>query len=233
MRVLSKLFKRSAIALAAAMAMCAMFTGTAFATDFTVNCHVSNADGSTTAVSETIDIDQVITSSRSAVYGQYYKNGAWNVLATTKYATFQEVINSALSMYNADHFTSYSYSDLYWSTGTMTLTVADEGGKTYTKYYPTQADMTTRLNFYGTATNSITSFAALTPSYTNCGAVFARMYGSAATASGSTATAAASTAVSSQTESAYPRLITGCSSDMTSSTAMGKRYVYDVTGISL
>ena len=220
------------VAVIAAVAMALAFSLPAFAD---TNVKVSGTFSNGKAISETVDLDNLYKSDLTPVYGMYYKSNAWNVLATTSYVSVENVMQTAVDQYNKKNRVSYKLSDLYDTSKTMTLTVADDGGTTYTKYYPTYADIFSTKSFFGDALNTnATLTGSLLTSTNPTGAVLAKSYGLAATASGATASTAASAALAKESvTSAYPRLITGCATDMTTSTAMGKRYVYDVTGITL
>lgn len=220
------------VAVIAAVAMALAFSLPAFAD---TNVKVSGTFDDDTPISETVNIDNLYKSGLTPVYGMYYKSSAWNVLATTSYVSVEDVLNTAIAQYNKTSGESYTLSDLYTPSDKMTLTVADDGGTTYTKYYPTYADIFSTKSFFGDALNSdLTLASSLLTSTNPTGAVLAKSYGLAATASGATASTAASAALAKESvSSAYPRLITGCATDMTNTTAMGKRYVYDVTGITI
>ncbi len=188
-----------------------------------------------TPISETVNIDNLYKSNLTPVYGMYYKSSAWNVLATTSYVSVEDVLKAAIAQYNMTSGESYTLSDLYTPSDTMTLTVADNGGITYTKYYPTYADIFSTKSFFGDALNTDLALTSSLLTSTNpTGAVLAKSYGLATADAGATASTAASAALAKESvTSAYPRLITGCATDMTTSAAMGKRYVYDITGITI
>jgi hypothetical protein len=215
-----------------AVAMALACSSLAFAD---TNVKVSGTFSDGTAISEDVNLDDLYESGLTPVYGMYYKSSAWNVLATTSYVSVEDVMNEAISQYNYDNKTKYTLANLYTASKKMTLTVADDGGTTYTKYYPTYADIFSTKSFFGGALNTNSTLTGSLLTSTNpTGAVLAKSYGLAATASGATASTAASAALAKESvTSEYPRLITGCATDMTTSTAMGKRYVYDVTGITL
>lgn len=216
----------------AAVALALVFASSAFAATVTVSGTFT--DGET--MSESVDIDSLYKANSTPVYGMYYKSSAWNVLATTDYVSVEDVMNAAIAKYNSSNEDAdYTLSQFYTANKTMTLTVADNGGTTYTKYYPTYADIFSTKYFFGDALNTnLTLSSSLLTSTNPTGAVLAKSYGLAAADSGAAASTAAAAALAKESvTSAYPRLITGCATDMTNTTAMGKRYVYDVTGITL
>ena len=145
-----------------------------------------------------------------------------------------------------------------WATNQQLSLTATDG--VYTKYYPNAADLkgdsTGSAYFYDLATNANTTLTsslrsstyALTSSLNGTnpngvGPAFAWKYGQDAAgtitnADGSisyeTAGDAAQYAADSTfTVASHPRLIMGCQDGWTTSTAMGKRYCTDITGITL
>ncbi len=212
----------AAIVVAVAMAMAC--SSMAFADTFRVYV---DADG--VVLDETVELGYVENS--PAVYGQFYKSNTWNVLATTDYVSLDSAIQSALDVYNQAGGTNVTAKELI--TGHSVKFITSDYptvDSPYSKYAATYADVYETVGFFGGVNNSITAFNQSLLTYTNpTGAVLAKSYGTAKTST--TAAAAGEAAKNSQTESPSPRLITGCSSDMTSSTAMGKRYVYDVLGV--
>ncbi len=215
-----------------AVAMALACSSLAFAD---TNVKVSGTFSDGTAISEDVNIDDLYKSDLTPVYGMYYKSNAWNVLATTSYVSVEDVMSEAVDQYNDKYGKEYELSNLYTASKKMTLTVADDGGTTYTKYYPTYADIFSTKSFFGNALNTdLTLTSSLLTSTNPTGAVLAKSYGLATADSGAKASTAATAALAKESvTSAYPRLITGCATDMTNTTAMGKRYVYDVTGITL
>lgn len=223
-------------AFACAMMLALICAGAANATTMSVKFTVP---GDTTPTEELVTIDNLTNSSTDGmVYGQFYKSGAWTVLATGaaagQYATFTKVLQNAIDQYNngVEEEDEIAISNVWNSSKKLSLTATDGA---YTKYYPSYADINGRKSFFGTADNGTTSFSGLTATHTNGDAVFALSYGSAIVGTGSNCSAAAASAASSITTvtSGYPRLIMGCDADMTSSTAMGKRYCFDITGFEI
>lgn len=169
--------------------------------------------------------------------------------AAGQYASFERVVSEAIDQYNTKHSTSFGFADVWNANSTrVELEVADDGGSLYTKYYPTYADTVSCQYFYNLATNADTTLTSglrgssyiLTSTLNGVnpdgvGAVFAWEYGSGVTASGAAAVSAAQSAASSvsATSTGYPRLIMGCSDGMNTTNAMGKRYCFDVIGITL
>ncbi len=196
----------------------------AFADTFQV--HVET-DGTT--IDQTVDLQYA--ENADPVYGQFYKSDVWNVLATTNYVTLDDAIQSALDAYKAQTGTALTAEDLIADHDVRFITSDFPNvSNPYNKYAATYADVYETTDFFGGVTNSITAFNESYLTHTsNVGAVLAKSYGTAKTST--TAEAAAEQAKNSQVTQDLPRLITGCSADMTSDTAMGKRYVYDVLGV--
>ncbi len=212
----------AASVMAAALAMgCASM---AFAD--TLQVHVESGN---TTVDQTVDLSYV--DNAAPVYGQYYKSGVWNVLATTNYVSLDSAIQDALNIYNKANGTNLTAKELI-KTKNVQFVTSDYPSidNPYTKYQATYADVYETTSFFGGVTNSIIAFNnSYLTNKSNVGAVLAKSYGMAKTTT--TAADAAEKAKDSQESQDLPRLISGCSSDMTSSTAMGKRYVYDVLGV--
>lgn len=232
---ISKHFANAKTLMVVAIAAVAMALACSMPAFAETNVKVSGTFSDGAAISEDVDLDDLYESGLTPVYGMYYKSSAWNVLATTSYVSVEDVLNEAISQYNYDNNKEYTLADFYTASKKMTLTVADDGGTTYTKYYPTYADIFSTKSFFGDALNSdLTLSSSLLTSTNPTGAVLAKSYGLAATDSGAKASTAATAALTKESvASEHPRLITGCATDMTNTTAMGKRYVYDVTGITI
>ncbi len=212
------------VATVMAVAMAMACSSLAFADTFQV--HVETDDAT---IDQTVDLQYA--ENATPVYGQFYKSNVWNVLATTNYVSLDSAIQSALNVYNTAHDTEFTAAELIEDHNVQFITYDFPNvSSPYNKYAATYADVYTTRGFFGGVTNSIIEFnTSLLTSTNPTGAVLAKSYGTAKTTT--TAEAAAAEAKSSQTVQSLPRLITGCSSDMTSSTAMGKRYVYDVLGV--
>lgn len=212
------------VATVMAVAMAMACSSMAFADTFRVYIDTDDV-----TVDQTVDLQYA--ENATPVYGQFYKSNVWNVLATTNYVSLDEAIQSALDVYNTAHETNYTAAALIEDYDVQFITSDFPNvGNPYSKYAATYADVYETTDFFGGVTNSIIAFNESYLTHTsNVGAVLAKSYGTAKTIT--TAEAAAETAKNSQTVQDLPRLITGCSSDMTSDTAMGKRYVYDVLGV--
>lgn len=234
---ISKLVSNAKIMAAAAVmavAMALACTSYAFAD---TNIQVNGTFDDNTPISETVNIDNLYGTSLTPVYGMYYKSNVWNVLATTSYVSVESVLNAAISQYNAKYEKDYELSELYTASNTMTISVTEDDGETsvtYGKHNPTYADIFTTKSFFGNALNTNTTLtSSLFTSLNPTGAVLAKSYGLAATADGAFASTAATSALANESTFNYPRLITGCSADMTTANAMGKRYPSFVTGITI
>ena len=234
---ISKLVSNAKVMMVAAVmavAMAMACTSYAFAD---TNIQVNGTFDDNTPISETVNIDNLYGTNLTPVYGMYYKSDKWNVLATTSYVSVESVLSAAISQYNSTNLTDYSLANLFTTDNTMTVTVTENDGATsvtYGKYNPTYADIFTTKSFFGNALNTNTTLTSgLFTSVNPTGAVLAKTYGLAATADGALASTAASSALANESSYNYPRLITGCSADMTTADAMGKRYPSFVTGITI
>lgn len=201
-----------------------------------------------------VDLATVANTSAVPVVGMYYKSDQWNVLATGtaagQYATFEAVVTKALQQH-ATTGEEYTFAQV-WNSSTQTFSLTTTDGTTssaYTKYYPTYADTVSRTYFYDLVTNSVTTLTSglrsssylllstTTPALyganpNGAGAVFAWWYGSDKATGTETAGAAAQRAAASVSSHTYPRLIMGCEDGMGTTDAMGKRYPYDIVGVT-
>lgn len=216
--------KKMLVAFATASVLVLAGASMAFADTLTVQA--TTPDGGTIDAS----VDLIYATNAKPVYGQYYKSNAWNVLATTNYVSLDSAIQAAVDEYNGEHETEYTAQQLISGKKVYFLTSDyPTAANPYPKYQATYADIYDTTGLFGVS-NSVTAFTAELRSYTNpTGAVLAKSYGTGVTTTN--AYDAAKAAANNQTQSDLPRLITGCSDDMTSATAMGKRYVFDVTGV--
>lgn len=235
---ISKLVSNAKVMMVAAVmavAMAMACTSSAFA-DTNIQVNGTFDDGTT--LSETVNIDNLGAANSTPVYGMYYKSSAWNVLASTNYVTVEAVLNAAIAQHDANSDDdAHSLTNLFTTNKRMTLTVSDDEGysfTTYNKYNPTYADVFTTKSFFGNALNTNTTLTSgLLTSLNPTGAVLAKSYGLAATADGALASTAATAALGNESAYSYPRLITGCAADMTTTDAMGKRYPSYVAGITI
>lgn len=211
--VATKLFATLALATALVIA-CA---GSAFAATISVQAPTTD----NTTITATVDTS-TLAMSTTPIYGQYYKSGAWNYLASNYYVSFDNMMQAALNVYNSEHSTAYTLSDLSWTT--MTLSTTDMNP--YTKYYPSYTDITSCRYIFenGLEPNDA---GVISYTYENACAGFAFKWGTGAS------TSAALSACNASSVQDNPRLVMGISNNMDTSTAMGKRYPSAITAIVL
>lgn len=194
----------------------------------------------TTSSTYSVDLESLIgTQTKTPVYGEFYKNSRWNVLATNRYATIDSIIQNAVSQYNAVHSSNLTVSDVWYSGKSISVQALETDSVTgeryvadYAKYTWSYDEMTAATHFFN-VTNA-TTVLPLTPSHTNVGAVLAYCYGSGKVGiDGADTDTVASNVLSSASTSEYPRLILGCESGWDTTQAMGKRYCYDVVSLTI
>lgn len=180
-------------------------------------------------------------------FAQFYKNGAWTVLATPAdaYVPVKEVLENALAQYNTQYSTSYLLGDIWGSNNEIQLYSNNEE---YNKNYPDYSSVMNSTYFYNKIVSGVGAFSnsyrdsswsivvdnsTLTVDNPEQGAVIALTYYKAVGTSSDTTTMAsalAESALGSTAESDAPRILVGGNDG---GSVAGNRFCFQLTGLEI